>query len=251
MTGRPQGDHEAKDATEASASPPAKPILTITALHNTWLKKQALLADQLSATEKTLAKIGKTYGVLAVRELPRTAHVEVDLAGSAGTWVIWQPHWQGFSAPPTSPIVSGLIDWSDFGAAVSPHLTVGEVLQFDPRRQPSTETGDIPRILHAARKCFEPLRNGWGSPLGITSFYRPEPINSQVGGSRLSQHIPGNAFDCYPIGRSLEEFYQWARVRWTGGLGDGRNRGFIHFDNRNGGGYVPGGGRRPAAEWDY
>jgi hypothetical protein len=25
----------------------------------------------------------------------------------------------------------------------------------------------------------------------------------------------------------------------------------LHFDNRNGGGFVPGGGRRPAAEWVY
>jgi len=227
------------------------PILTISALQDTWLKKKAIPANELRAKEKTAVNRGQVVGVLAVRELPRTAHVEVDLAEGGGTWVIWQPHWHGFSAPPTSPIVSGLIDWSDFGAAVSPHLTVGEVLQFDLRRRPSAGSGDIPRIIYTARRGFEPLRNAWGTPLGISSFYRPEPINAEVGGVSNSQHIPGNAFDCYPIDRSLEEFYQWARVRWTGGLGDGRNKGFLHFDNRNGGGFVPGGGRRPAAEWVY
>jgi uncharacterized protein YcbK (DUF882 family) len=85
----------------------------------------------------------------------------------------------------------------------------------------------------------------------VTSFYRPEPINSQVGGVPGSKHTTGEAFDIYPVDRSLESFYQWIRVRWTGGLGDGRPRGFIHLDTRGGGGFVPGAGVRPAAEWIY
>lgn len=228
-----------------------KTILTITALQDSWLKQKPIPASDLSPDQRKPVKAGAIHGLVAVREIPRTAHVEVDLAEGGGTWVIWQPHWKGFSEPPTSPIVRGLIDWRDMGAAVSNHLSVGEVLQFDPRRRPSPSSGDIPRIIHTARKGFEPLRLAWGTPLGVTSFYRPEPINREVGGVRNSHHIPGNAFDIYPIGRSLEDFFQWARVRWTGGLGDGRDRGFLHFDTRNGGGFAPGGGRRPAAEWIY
>jgi hypothetical protein len=228
-----------------------KTILTITALQDSWLKQKPIPASDLSPDQRKPVKAGAIHGLVAVREIPRTAHVEVDLAEGGGTWVIWQPHWRGFSEPPTSTIVRGLIDWRDMGAAVSNHLSVGEVLQFDPRRRPSPSSGDIPRIIHTARKGFEPLRLAWGTPLGVTSFYRPEPINGEVGGVRNSHHIPGNAFDIYPIGRSLEEFFQWARVRWTGGLGDGRDRGFLHFDTRNFGGFAPGGGRRPAAEWIY
>lgn len=87
--------------------------------------------------------------------------------------------------------------------------------------------------------------------MGVTSFYRPEPINAQVGGVPGSRHVSGEAFDIYPVDRSLESFYQWIRRRWTGGLGDGRARGFIHLDCRGGGGFVPGAGARPAAEWIY
>jgi len=224
-------------------------ILTIKAMDNTWLKKKPISESNLSPDQKKPVKLGAKLILEAVREIPETAHVEVDLAKGGGTWVIWQPHWMGFSKPPTTH--SGLIDWRDMGAAVSTHLSVGEVLQFDPRRRPSVDSGDIPRIIHLARNAFEPLRLAWGTPLGVTSFYRPEPINFQSGGDRSSQHIPGNAFDIYPIGRSMEEFFEWARVRWTGGLGDGRDRGFLHFDTRNGGGFAPGGGRRPAAEWTY
>jgi len=98
---------------------------------------------------------------------------------------------------------------------------------------------------------FQQVRDAWGRPLGITSFYRPEPINGQVGGVPGSRHTTGEAFDVYAVDRSLESFYQWIRTRWTGGLGDGRGRGFIHLDVRGGGGFVPGAGARPAAEWLY
>ena len=85
----------------------------------------------------------------------------------------------------------------------------------------------------------------------MTSFYRPEPINSAVGGVPGSKHVTGEAMDVYPVSRSLEEFYQWIRHRWSGGLGDGRNKGFIHLDTRSGGGYVAAANATPAAEWLY
>lgn len=225
------------------------PELFITATADTWLKKIAAPAVKLPAEQKLAAAVGQRFGVVAVTELLHTAHVEVQLAAGAGTWIIWQPHWRGFSElPKASP--SGSIDWSDFSAAVGCYLTVGEVLQFDPRRRPSADSADIGRLLNTASQ-FDAVRRAWGGPLGVTSFYRPEPINSQVGGARGSQHVPGCAMDIYPLGRSLDELFRWIYPRWTGGLGDGRNRGFLHLDTRGGGGFAPGAGRRPAAVWDY
>jgi len=233
----------------ALASGAAKPLLTITATADTWLKKFAAPADELPAGQKLAAAIGQRFGVVAVTELPHIAHVEVELAASAGTWIIWQPHWSGFSElPKATP--SGAIDWNDFGAAVGCYLTVGEVLQFDRLRRPPADSADIGRLLNTAKQ-FDAVRRAWGGPLGVTSFYRPEPINSQVGGARNSQHVAGCAMDIYPIGRLLQEFFVWIYPRWTGGLGDGRSRGFIHLDTRGGGGFAPGAGRRPAAVWDY
>jgi hypothetical protein len=155
------------------------------------------------------------------------------------------------AAPPAALLLQpGMIDWSDFDALVTPNLTVGEVLQFDRRRRPSAQSSVIPRILSTAAE-FQSIRQAWGRPLGMTSFYRPEPINREVGGVPGSFHVTGLAIDIYPIGMPLQALYNWLLVRWTGGFGDGRNRGFIHLDRRNGGRFVPGAGVRPAAVWTY
>lgn len=142
------------------------------------------------------------------------------------------------------------VDWSDFGCLVTPNLTVGEILQWDKRRTPGPNASVRSKLLRTAAE-FQKLRDAWGGPLGVTSFYRPEPINTQVGGVPGSRHTTGEAFDIYPVGQSLESFYQWVRARWTGGLGDGRPRGFVHLDTRGGGRFVSGAGVQPVAEWVY
>ena len=72
-----------------------------------------------------------------------------------------------------------------------------------------------------------------------------------MGGVPGSRHITGEAMDLYPVGGDLEAFYRWIRPRWSGGLGDGRPKGFIHLDTRGGGGFQAGATARPAAEWIY
>jgi uncharacterized protein YcbK (DUF882 family) len=123
-------------------------------------------------------------------------------------------------------------------------------LQWDKQRIPAANAAVKTRLIKTAQE-FQKVRDAWGHSLGVTSFYRPEPINSAVGGVPGSKHTTGEAMDVYSTNRSLESFYQWIRLRWTGGLGDGRNRGFIHLDTRGNGGFVPGAGVRPAAEWLY
>lgn len=226
-----------------------KPILfEIEARQDTWLKKKPVQASELGDKEKVAVVKGKDYAVAAYTEVPADGHAKVELAGGAGTWYLFESHWskaqRGGEAMPSS------VDWGDFDCLVTPHLTVGEVLQWDRRRVPGQSASVRSKLLRTAAE-FEKVRLAWGRPLGVTSFYRPEPINTQVGGVPGSKHTTGAAFDVYPVGRSLESFYQWIRVRWTGGLGDGRPRGFVHLDTRGGGGFVPGAGVRPAAEWVY
>jgi hypothetical protein len=235
-------------APEVVKAKPKALLFELEATQDTWLKKTAKPAAELGDKEKVAVVKGKTYGVCAYNESVQDAHARVELAAGAGTWFVFEPHWRkvqgGGEAVPSS------VDWEDFDCLVTPHLTVGEVLQWDRRRIPAAGTSPRTWLVQTAME-FEKVRVAWGGPLGVTSFYRPEPINAQVGGVPGSKHTTGAAFDVYPVGRSLESFYQWIRVRWTGGLGDGRPRGFVHLDTRGGGGFVPGAGVRPAAEWVY
>ena len=47
----------------------------------------------------------------------------------------------------------------------------------------------------AAKKCFEPLREWYGKPIRVNSFYRSLALNRAVKGSRTSEHVKGMAMD--------------------------------------------------------
>lgn len=242
------GAEPEKQATPVVKAAP-KPILyRIEAMQETWLKKKPVQSSALGEKEKALCLKGRDYAVVAYNECAADAHAQVELASGAGTWFLFEPHWRKVVG--SGEAMQAQVDWNDFNCLVTPNLTVGEILQWDKRRVPGPAASVRTRLLRTAAE-FQRVREAWGRPLGVTSFYRPEPINAQVGGVPGSRHVAGEAFDIYPVDRSLESFYQWIRRRWTGGLGDGRARGFIHLDCRGGGGFVPGAGARPAAEWIY
>jgi hypothetical protein len=251
-----QASPQAADTKPAAA--PQKPVIfTLQAVQDTWLKKSTDPAAELLEDQKVLVPAGKQLPVVASSEIPRNSHELVELGNSNGQWHVFMPHFRRLqgaapAAPPAPAVIfqPGVIDWSNFNAFLTPNLTVGEVLQFDARRRPSAQSAVVPRILETARE-FQAIRMAWGRPLGVTSFYRPEPINREVGGVRNSFHVSGLAVDLYPIGLPLQALYDFLIGRWTGGFGDGRNRGFIHLDRRGGGRFVPSGGVRPAAVWPY
>ena len=237
---------------------PQKPVIfTFQAVQDTWLKKSTAAAADLPEDQKIMVPAGHQMPVVASTELQGQAHELVELGHGAGQWHAFSPHFRRLqakapeAAPPAALLLQpGAIDWGNFDALVTPNLTVGEVLQFDRRRRPSAQSSVTPRILGTAAE-FQSIRQAWARPLGMTSFYRPEPINREVGGVPGSFHVTGLAIDIYPIGMPLQALYQWLIVRWTGSFGDGRDRGFIHLDRRNGGRFVPGAGVRPAAVWTY
>lgn len=223
-------------------------LFRMTATQPTWLKKRPVQSTELGEREKVAVEKGRGYAVLAYEEVAGAGHAKVQLAAGSGEWFVFEPHWSRAQASGEASPAS--VDWSDFNCLVTTNLTVGEILQWDKRRTPGPDSAVRERLMVTAR-TFQEVRDAWGGALGVTSFYRPEPINRQVGGVPGSRHTTGEAFDIYPVDRSLEDFYQWIRRRWTGGLGDGRSRGFVHLDRRNGGHFVPGGGVRPTVEWLY
>ena len=46
-----------------------------------------------------------------------------------------------------------------------------------------------------AENLFEPLREWVGGPIKVNSFFRGEPVNTAIGGSKTSQHMKGQAID--------------------------------------------------------
>jgi putative chitinase len=124
------------------------------------------------------------------------------------------------------------INWNNPSKKISKYFTVRDVTKGDPRRVPKSSQV-INNILKLASKLDE-VREDWGKPIGVTSWYRPEPINRSVGGARNSQHITGSAADIYPIGGDIFAFQKWLDDRWDLSMGYGAKKGFVHLDLRPG-----------------
>jgi len=63
-----------------------------------------------------------------------------------------------------------------------------------------------------ASTCFEPLREWYGKPIRINSFYRSPFLNKAVGGSKTSQHVFGQAIDM-TAGSKIEnkKLFDWCK----------------------------------------
>lgn len=219
------------------------------AQQSTLLKKAPIDGHYLSEAGKKPVAKGELVAITKLDEIPGDSHAWVSLLGSGERWAIFMPHWLEEQAKPApSPVKQ--VNWNDFACPIGKYITVGEVLQYDARRRPKAGSSEEKAIIEICRQ-FDAIREAWAGPLGVTSGYRPEPINSQVGGVSGSYHVKGMALDIYPIGDSLQKFHQWLVQRWSGGYGDGRPKGFIHIDTRSGGKFHARGGVRPAAIWDY
>ena len=112
-------------------------------------------------------------------------------------------------------------------------LTWGEMTKgLDPRRIPSSE--EIVRNIIRVARVFGIARAKYGKSVAITSGYRP--ANLRIGVSN-SQHIPGLAFDSFPLNRGdIRLWYSILRdTPGVMGLGDATNPsrgGFVHVDLR-------------------
>lgn len=58
---------------------------------------------------------------------------------------------------------------------------------------PSNSTINV--MILTAEKVFQPVRDHFGKPIRVSSFYRSPAVNAAVGGSKTSQHRTGEAID--------------------------------------------------------
>ena len=82
---------------------------------------------------------------------------------------------------------------------ISKHITFEEATNSDTAVRNginnTPDTATLERMKLVAEKCFEPLREWYGKPIRINSFYRSQILNVKVGGSSSSQHCKGEAID--------------------------------------------------------
>lgn len=63
-----------------------------------------------------------------------------------------------------------------------------------------------------AERCFEPIREWYGKPIKVNSFYRCDALNRAVKGSATSQHVQGKAIDISTGTKAGNKLiYDWAK----------------------------------------
>jgi hypothetical protein len=218
---------------------------TIEALEDTWLKKDHhIQASLLSADRKVQVPAGKIYQVDTVEERDADTemggHFRIDLAHGAGTWYLFGEHWKlpwqvEVKNPPSKLPEWDQINWNDWSAPVSKYFTVGEVTLKQRERIPSQP--DIKKNVVAIARKMDEIREWWGAPLAVNSWYRPWAVNARIG-SRAPNHPGGYAVDFRPMKGSVWELQkrfkdEWYDTgKWQGGFGLGAPKGFIHLDLR-------------------
>jgi zinc D-Ala-D-Ala carboxypeptidase len=82
---------------------------------------------------------------------------------------------------------------------ISKHITLKEATYSSTGEAKGIDNSPTPEHLEnmklLAEKVFEPLREWYGKPIKINSFYRSKALNTAIGGSQTSQHSHGQAMD--------------------------------------------------------
>lgn len=239
-------------STKGEFRSPASPIKKLVATKDTWLKRQPIQSSDLDLEDKIPKIRNSVIAIRTLSEVAESSHLEVELADDLGRkWYIFSPHWETIvdelKRESNASSTTEEINWKDFNSKVSKYFTVGEFLNYDPRRIPKTE--DVKNRIIKLSIELDKIREEWGGGIRVTSGYRPEPINRQVGGVRNSRHTYGDAVDIAPITGSIYKFQRFLDSNWFGALGYGAKRGFVHLDIRNGGGWKRGSAKGP--RWNY
>lgn len=200
------------------------------ASQDTYLKKAAISHYQLSESGKQFVEVEEELLVSRLEEIPRDNHCWITLIGSGEKWIINQAHWRERNANNFIIKKEDKVNWHVLEDRVGKYITVGEILQYDPRRAPVEGEKDEINLLRLAAQ-FDLIREAWGAPIGIMGAYRPEEKVKD------NYHSKGMALDIYPVQDDLVEFCRWLSRRWTGGFLPNKGKEYVHIDIRKNGSF--------------
>jgi hypothetical protein len=94
---------------------------------------------------------------------------------------------------------------------ISKYVTFGEAIRSDTAARlgiPNTPNEEqLAAMRYVATEIFDKIREHFGVPLTASSFFRSPNLNSSTpGASKTSQHMKGEAIDCFLSGRNAEVF---------------------------------------------
>lgn len=129
---------------------------------------------------------------------------------------------------------------------ISKHISFAEAIKSQAaiRHGHSNIPGkvELENMKLVATKCFEPLREHFGIPIGISSFYRNTFVNTLVKGAKTSQHLEGKAIDIDADifgGITNKQIYDWLlknvpfdQLIWE--YGDSNNPAWVHISYNKG-----------------
>ena len=131
------------------------------------------------------------------------------------------------------------IEW--FAAQKFRHFGASEFTSYFARERNGVKNSPPPRKLWKhivpTLRIVDDLRDSFGKPCRILSYYRSPDYNRAVGGAPLSQHKEFTALDIAFDGISPQRVYdrliEWRKAgKFTGGLGIYPSSGFVHIDTR-------------------
>lgn len=100
---------------------------------------------------------------------------------------------------------------------ISKHITYLEAtksataIRYKVKNEPNAQ--ELANMKLVAEKCFEPLREWYGKPIKVNSFFRCDKLNTLVKGSKTSQHVEGKAIDM-DAGSKQEnkKIFEWCKA---------------------------------------
>lgn len=99
---------------------------------------------------------------------------------------------------------------------ISEHISYEEATLSPTALRHSITNEPTPEIILSmemvAQACFEPMREWYGKPLRVNSFYRCTLLNTLVLGSKTSQHVKGEAIDISAGSKEEnKKLFAWAK----------------------------------------
>ena len=134
---------------------------------------------------------------------------------------------------------------------LSKNLTLKEVVKSNTATRKGIDNTPDKWTIHnlqaVADHIFQPVRDHFGVPIGVTSGFRSKELNKTIGGSKYSQHMIGEAIDIdadmygkvtnSEIFDFIKKNLEWDQMIWE--FGDDDNPNWVHVsyvsedENRN------------------